>query len=44
MKVVLTMFLQNFKLSMAKDAPEVVPEAMVTLSPKNGILMDVKLR
>lgn len=41
MKVVLVMILQQFQLQLAKEAPEVVPEPLITLRPKNGILMDV---
>jgi cytochrome P450 len=41
MKIVLVMLLQNFNISLAKNAPEVVPEPLITLRPKNGILMDL---
>ncbi|CAA6799132.1 MAG: Cytochrome P450 [uncultured Aureispira sp.] len=44
MQVVLVLFLQHFKLTLAKDAPEVVPEPLITLRPKNGILMDISAR
>lgn len=44
MKIVLVMLLQNFHISLAKNAPEVVPEPLITLRPKNGILMDIKPR
>lgn len=44
MKIVLVLLLQNFHISLAKNAPEVVPEPLITLRPKNGILMDVSTR
>ncbi|WP_052597433.1 cytochrome P450 [Aureispira sp. CCB-QB1] len=44
MKVVLTLLLQQFNLSLAPNAPEVVPEPLITLRPKNGILMDIRSR
>jgi cytochrome P450 len=44
MKIVLVMLLQNFHISLAKNAPEVVPEPLITLRPKNGILMDISVR
>ena len=44
MKIVLVLLLQNFHLNLNKDAPEVVPEPLITLRPKNGILMDLSPR
>jgi cytochrome P450 len=44
MKIVLVLLLQNFQLALTKDAPEVVPEPLITLRPKNGILMDLRPR
>ncbi|BDS11264.1 cytochrome P450 [Aureispira anguillae] len=44
MKVVLVLLLQHFELKLAKNAPEVVPEPLITLRPKNGILMDIAPR
>jgi len=41
MKIVLVMLLQQFNVSLAANAPEVVPEPLITLRPKNGILMDI---
>ena len=41
MKIVLGLFLQQFKISLAKNAPEVVPEPLINLRPKNDILMDI---
>jgi len=41
MQVVLVLLLQNFHLSLAKNALEIIPEPLITLRPKNGILMDL---
>lgn len=41
MQIILTLFLQNFNLKLAANAPKIEPEPLITLRPRNGILMDV---
>ena len=41
MKIILAMVFQKFSLTLSPNAPIVEPEPLVTLRPKNGILMDI---
>ncbi len=41
MKIILAIFLQRYTLHILADSSEVVPEVLITLRPKNGVLLGV---